>query len=377
MRIVLLVFARLLTSISYRMIYPFLSAFARGVGVDIPAVTLAVTSRALVGNFGTLLAAFSDRTGRKTGMVAGMAVFSLSLFLVVFWQVYPAFFAAVVLSTLGTYIFLPSLQAYLGDSIPYERRGRIMGLTELNWSLAFIVGIPLVGFLIARSGWISPFILLGGLGLLATALIARFIPGDTPVQKAGESFLPGLKSLLASPSVLAVLAVSLLLTAANETVNLVFGLWMEDSFGLQLAALGATSVVIGVSELGGEGLSSAFVDRVGKKKALAVGLALSSLAALLLPVLGRSTPGALAGLFFFYLTSEFTIVTSIPFVTSVYPAGRGKLMAANLVALALGRAIGAGLGAPLYSIGMPACAAAAAAFNLVALLALRRVKAGE
>jgi predicted MFS family arabinose efflux permease len=375
--IYIFIFARLVISTSYRMIYPFLSAFSRGIGVDIPAISLAITARALVGTLGPLLAAFTDRSGRKAGMLIGLTIFSASLFLVVFWPVYPAFFAAIVLSTLGSYVFMPSMQAYLGDRIPYEKRGRVMGLTELNWSLSFIAGIPLVGFLIARTGWVSPFLLLGFLSLAALALIAWRIPGDSAPHLASAGMKENFRALLAHPPVWAVLAMSLLMTTANEIVNLVFGLWMEDSFGLKLAALGAASMVIGIAELAGEGISAGFVDRIGKPRAVAAGLALNCLAALALPVIGRSSGLAMVALFLFYLTFEFMIVSSLPFVTAVYPQGRGTLMAANLVALALGRAIGAALGTALYSIGMAACAAASVVFSLLAMLALKRVHVSE
>ena len=66
------------------------------------------------------------------------------------------------------------------------------------------------------------------------------------------------------------LTMGLFTSASNEVVNLVFGVWLEDSFGLRIAALGAASAVIGLSELGGETLSVGFtdikyIDRDGKK----------------------------------------------------------------------------------------------------------------
>ena len=373
----LFIFARIITSIGYRMIYPFLSAFSRGIGVDLPAMSLAITARSLVSTLGPLLSTFTDRSGRKRGMLVGLAIFSLSLFIVVLWPVYPAFFAALVLSTLGAYVFAPSMQAYVGDRVPYEKRGRVIGLTELSWSFSFIAGIPLVGFLIARTGWVSPFILLGGLGLLALGLIAWRLPGDAPATAPTHSLRQNFRQILTHPAVQAVLVMSMLIATANESVNLVFGLWMEDSFGLQLAALGAASVVIGLSELGGEGASSAFVDRIGKERAVTAGLVLNALAAVLMTLLGRSTTGALVGLFLFYLTYEFTIVSSLSLVSAVYPQGRGTLMALNLVALALGRALGAVLSTQLYLVSMTACTIAAAGINLLAVLALRRVKVSE
>ena len=58
-------------------------------------------------------------------------------------------------------------------------------------------------------------------------------------------------------------------SAGNELVNLIFGVWLEDSFGLQIAALAGASAVIGFSELGGESLAALLTDRIGKPRALA------------------------------------------------------------------------------------------------------------
>ena len=52
---------------------------------------------------------------------------------------------ALLSSTLGNLTFIPAMQAYLGDRLPYERRGRILAYTEFGWSLAFIGGVPLMG----------------------------------------------------------------------------------------------------------------------------------------------------------------------------------------------------------------------------------------
>jgi predicted MFS family arabinose efflux permease len=167
----------------------------------------------------------------------------------------------------------------------------------------------------------------------------------------------------------------LLTSAGNELVNIVFGVWLEDSFGLKIAALGLAAAVIGISELTGEGLVAAFVDRIGKPRAVAFGLAANTLAALLLPWLGRTEPGALLGLFLFYFTFEFTMVSLIPMMTEVLPTARATMMAFNIAAFSLGRAIGAPLAPLLYSHGFWATALGAAVFNLAAMAALRVLSA--
>lgn len=356
----------------HRMVYPFLSTFARGVGVDIESMSYMLTMRSVIGTLGPFVASVADQRGRRFGMLLGVGMFTLGTVLVVFSPTFPALALALVLGTLGKYIFDPAMQAFLGDRVEYGRRGRVIAVTEFGWSLAFIAGVPLAGFLISRSGWMAPFPLLAVLGGLAMVAVMRLIPRDRPVDRGAN---PGgqFRRVLTHAPALAGLSIGMCVSAANETVNLIFGVWLEDSFGLQIAALGAAAAVIGLSELGGEGLVALFSDRLGKSRAIALGLALNSLAALALPWLGQSTFGALAGLLLFYLSFEFTIVSIIPMMTEVLPSARATLMAFNVAALSLGRALGAPLAPVLYGFGFPVVVIGAIGFNLLAFLGLARL----
>lgn len=366
----------------HRMVYPFLPAIGRGLGVDLAALSLALTIRSIAGAGGPFLASLADSKGRKPGMLLGLFIFSLGAGLVAIMPTYPAFLIALLLAILGKYTFDPAMQAYLGDRVKYTRRGRVLAFTELGWSLSFILGIPLMGFVIARGGWMAPFPFLTLLGLTALVVLAWMVPRESFDTKGNAGFRKNLYQVLSYPPALAGLSMGLLLSSANEVVNLIFGVWMEDSFGLQITALGAASALIGLSELGGESLAALVTDRLGKPLAVALGLGMNSLAALALPFLGSSLPGALAGLFLFYITFEYALVSSIPLMTEVLPAARATLMATNAAGLSLGRAIGALLASPLYLSGkawtevpdiLPG-ALAALIFNFLALLALRRLE---
>lgn len=362
----------------YRMVYPFLSVFGRGLGVDVPSMALAVTVRSLSGMLAPFLAVVADSRGRKLGMLLGVGFFIAGTGIVVLWPTYPVFVLALVLTIMSKYVFDPAMQAYLGDRVAYQSRGRVLAITEYGWSLSLIVGIPLVGFLIARRGWMAPFTLLALLGLLALLLLAWMLPKDPKPDTENPVFWSNLRAILTYGPALLALVLSFFMDVANEVVNLVFGVWMEDAFALKIAALGAASAVIGFSELGGESLSVWLTDFLGKTAAVGVGLVLNCFAALALPFLGSSLPGALVGLFFFYLTFEFTIVSSIPLVTEIMPSARATLVAVNVVGLSLGRAVGALLATQLYAWGkvfpflpdLLANALVALVFNLLALSTL-------
>jgi predicted MFS family arabinose efflux permease len=267
------------------------------------------------------------------------------------------------------------MQAYLGDRVPYERRGTALAVTEAAWSLAFIAGVPFMGLLIARFGWNAPFPLLAGAGLVMFFIIWRMIPRTDPSSPQPmaprATSLKNVRAVLTNLPALAAISIALWATAANELINLIFGLWLEDSFGLKIAALAGASAVIGLSELSGEGLVAFTTDRLGKPRALTLGLIGNILASLLLPIMGRTEIGALVGLFLFYITYEYVLVSHISLMTEVMPNARATLLSFNVMGHSLGRVIGA-LGATFIyqQFGFLPVTLIAVVFNVLALIGL-------
>ncbi|WP_322805709.1 MFS transporter [Thermanaerothrix sp.] len=370
---------RIVINTSYRMVYPFFSFFQGGLGVSLPAFSLVLTLRSFSGVVGPLLAPLTDRYGRRPAMLAGLGMFVLGSGLIALMPRYGSFLVGLFLMASAYQIFLPAMQAFLGDRVVYTERGRVMGLTELGWSLSFILGIPAVGWLVERVRiWWAPFVVFALVGIVLLGLLWWLVPRDPHGERhsASTSRLQ-VQALLHSPHVLIGLAMGLALTSANEMVNLVFGLWLESQFALQLAALGAASVVIGASELLGESVSALWVDRLGKERAVAVGIVLNSLAAVGLFLLGKTITGALIGLFLFYLTFEFALVSFLPLMSGTFPALRATVMAGTIAAFSLGRAVGAVLGPLTYGLGFGVNLGVAILFNTLALMALRRVHVAE
>jgi predicted MFS family arabinose efflux permease len=231
-----------------------------------------------------------------------------------------------------------------------------------------------MGFLIARYGWSAPFPLLAVLGIGMFIIIWKMIPREDPHHAPAAHPWANFGAVLKHLPALAGISIAVFASAGNELVTLVFGVWLEDSFGLKIAALGAASAVIGISELSGEGLVALFTDKLGKSRALALGLSASALSSILLPFIGRTQFGALIGLFFFYITFEFLMVSHAPLMTEVLPSARATVMAFNLAGHSLGRVIGALLAAFIYQwLGFGFVAGLAAVFYIFGLLALQQM----
>jgi predicted MFS family arabinose efflux permease len=269
------------------------------------------------------------------------------------------------------------MQAYFGDTIPYQRRGFVLGITEISWSLSFFLGVPLVAYMINRSGLLSPFILLAVLGVLSFLAVILLIPTNQTTGEPKPAILSNYKSVFTSTTALAATGITLLICAANQLVNGVFSVWLNESFGMQLAALGGASALIGFAELIGEGGVSAFADRIGFKRAVFWGLIASVLTSIILPLLGDTSWGAFLGLFLFYLAFEFTIVSLIPLIASLLPETRATLLAINIASANLGRGLGSLFVAPLYQEGFWLNAIFAGVVNLLAIVMLRYVVVKE
>jgi predicted MFS family arabinose efflux permease len=146
---------------------------------------------------------------------------------------------------------------------------------------------------------------------------------------------------------------------------------------LKIAALAGASAVIGISELSGEGLVALTTDRLGKPLALTIGLIGNACASILLPLIGHTPTGALTGLFFFYVTFEYVLVSHIPLMTELVPSARATMMSVNVTGHSLGRALGAFLATSLYqNFGFLVVSLTAVVFNIAGLMALRRMQKG-
>src|SRR3989304_117306 len=188
-----------------------------------------------------ILGSIADAGGRKATMLLGLVLFSVGASLVAIWPLFPVLVVSMVLATLGKVLFDPTMQAYLGEHIHYSRRGLAIAVTEFGWSGAFLLGVPLAGWAIAARGWTAPFPWLAALGLGAAGLLWAVLPADEHPRRPSSSWAGGLNLILRNRSAMAGLTFGILVSLANEGVNIVFGAWLGGAFGVKGMALGGGS----------------------------------------------------------------------------------------------------------------------------------------
>ncbi len=362
-QIVIIFTARTVVNTAHRIVYPFLPSIARGLGISLAAASGLVTARMIAGLAAPFFGPLADRHSRRGTMEVALGIFCLAGLLLVSAGAFAtgawvAAGAAFVFYGLAKVLYDPTVLAYMGDTVPYRERGRAIGIIELCWSSAWLIGVPASGLLIEQIEWRAPWIVLIGLGLLSLWLTHTGLPTSRPATRQGANrhsvaqITHAWGRILRRPRVSVLLLTSFLLTMALELPFIVYGAWLETSFGLSLSTLGLASIVVGLAEASAEMGTALLTDRMGKRRSVLTGLIGLAAGLLLLPRLASlGLAAALIGVMIVMLTFEFSIVSLLPLATELAPGERASLLSLNVTAFSLGRIAGAVGGGWLWQWG--------------------------
>jgi len=332
---------RLVVDTSFRMAYPFIPQISAGLNLSVASFGWLLTIRSTSGLLGPAIGRLADRIGRRNIMGAalliqfvGMAGMALAKG---WWGALPMFLVGV-----ATNAFLPSQQAYISDQVPYERRGRALASVDIAFAISGIVVMPAIGWMMNIWGWRIPFAVLSVLSLIAAVLIWRKLPAsETRTRSMAEPQRMG--ALLRQPNVLASAVVSMLLFAGVGIFMTFWSIWLSADYELDALGLGLTANRIGFAELAGAILAGLFIDRVGKRRGSLISLAIGAIFFGLLPGFSLTLSSSRIMLLLTVLWVEMSIVSLFPLYAEQAPDARATIF--SLVAL--GNAVGLGLGPPL------------------------------
>lgn len=345
---------RFILNTSRRFVYPFAPVLSRGLGVPLTAITSLIALNWATGIIAVFIGPVTDRLGYRLMMIAGMTMLAVGLLVSGFLPLYAVVLVALFLAALGKAVFDPAVQAYISEQVPYRRRGLAIGFLEYSWAGSALLGIPALAIVIDKFGWRSPFFLMGVLALLGIAALVVLIPRankDPARQDSKINLKAAWKRVLREKPARGALAFIFLVSAANDNLFVVYGAWLEKSFGLSIVALGLGTSAIGLAELLGETMTAVLADRIGLKRSVVTGLGICIIFYVLLPFLAQTITMAFVSLFLIFVAFEFMIVASVSMATELLPEARATMMATYLGAAGLGRVVGALIGGPVWLIG--------------------------
>ena len=353
--------AKLLIDTTLQLFNPYLTMIAAGVGISAVSMGGLVALRGLMGLSAPAIGTIADRIGYKKIMQVSLFLSGSGMMLAGFSKNVILFSVAMIITGIGQAGYTPNLHAYLSSKLPYEKRARGIGIVEYAWALAGIAGLFLAGYLIEEFSWRTPFLLFGTLLILSSFLYST-LPGNRtdknpklPVSKTAKLNIPLYKRMhrfldLGSNarSAWGTIIIQGLNLFAIMHVMIIHGGWLEREYGLSPTNLGSIAVIFGVTDLIASIYVSIAVDRIGKKKSVAIGVAGMTVGYVLMPFLNTGLYLAIFGLIIPRIFFEFATVSNLALISEQVPEQRGKVLSLSTTFGLIGITIASALGPVTY-----------------------------
>ena len=285
------------------------------------------------GASGLLASTYIDRFGRKRLLLVLYVLFGLATLACGVAPTYGTLMAARILAGAFGGVLSALSQTIVADVVPFERRGRAMGIVMTSFAVSTVAGVPLGLILAEHGGWNLPFIAIAALvGVLAIQAARTLPPLTAHVQAAGgRSALSGIAQVLADPNHRWAFLYSALLVSTGFTVIPYITIYMQANAGVRADQIPLAYLCGGIATLFTARWFGRWTDRWGKVRTFRA-LVLASVPCLLGITLCQWLPlwGVLlvSTLMFAFVSGR--MIPGMAIVTSAaQPALRGTFMTLN------------------------------------------------
>jgi MFS family permease len=370
--LLLVVFVNL---VGFGILLPLLPYYAQSFHAPAWQVTWIFTAFS-VGNFFAepIWGRLSDRVGRKPILLFTVFCSALGFTALAFA---PNIWMALLLRLFGglTTGNLSTIQGYIADVTPPEKRAGRMGYLGAAYGVGFVIGPAIGGFLAheaaGSAGFRLPLLVAAGMSLMAALGILVFVKESRTKHARAQQTTPhiSLKQAAKHPVLSRILVVTFLFITAFAAAESIFGLWTQKRFGWGPKELSLCFSAVALTAALAQGfLTGRLTRRYGEAAMLTTGLLLLA-AALALQPLGQGQGHTIA-LLALAVVGQSLVLPNLSALISrtTSPDSQGAVLGLNQAMGALARASGPVMGGALFSIVGPsapfyaaACLAAPAA----------------
>jgi len=367
--------ARLVANAAYRFAPLFLATIARGFDVSLSTLGFAIFVSELSGFASPFAGRIVDRLTHRNSMVLGLIGSAVGCTIAAVSTSPLMFAVGVTVLALTKQSFDLGLGAWIADHVPYNQRGKIVGLTETAWALGLLVGVSIMGLITAATNWRIGFAFAILCLVVSMFVIFNRVTNEARVPHESRSTTP---QRITGNSWLVVFTMFCIMCSA-QNLFVTFGAWLEDEFQFGAARLAVAGFSLGLVELVASVSSSRQTDKWGKERSIALGALLVIPGGIFLCLGSNNLIIGLIGVFIYFLGFEFSVVSLLSLATSLVPNSPGTGLGWVLGAGTLGRAVMAIIATHLFeSFGVQGPALMGASFGLLGALTItgyRRVKA--
>ena len=290
----------------------------------------------------------SDRIGRKPVLLITVAANAVGYLMLAFAPNIWLAIAVRLFTGLGAGN-VSTVQGYVADVTPPEKRAGRMGLIGAAFGAGFIAGPGLSGVLVqedmGRLGYQLPIFAACGLATLA-ALGAVFLLKESLVRRDGppprrEAFLSGVRHAAADPVISRVIVVTLIYMAGFSGMESTFGLWTGARYDWGAREVAFAFMVVGVVSVVCQSLATGrLARRFGESRVLAGGCLLFGLG-----LLGQWLSPAAWVVPVAMMVGGFGMALTMPNISAMIsmaapPDRQGAMLGLNMAASSTGRIVG-------------------------------------
>ena len=320
--------------LDFMIMMPLGPQFTALFGISNAQFGLLVSAYTLSAGFSGLMAAtYIDRFGRKQLLLGMYSLFGLATLACALAPDYLWLMVARVAAGLFGGVLSALSQTIVADVIPFERRGRAMGVVMTSFSVSTVAGVPLGLFLAAHFNWHAPFVGIAALvGLLSLAAWQTLPRLDAHLHHPERvSVWRGIGQVLAEPNHLKAFAVSGLMMFAAFTVIPYITIYLQSNAGMKTQEVPWIYLCGGLATLLSARYFGRLTDRVGKVQ-MFQRLALAVTVPLMATTLSQGLPlwGLLAISTLFFTGMSGRMIPGMAMISSAaLPRLRGTFMTLN------------------------------------------------
>ncbi|MEM7179438.1 MAG: MFS transporter [Spirochaetota bacterium] len=287
------------------------------------------------GASGFLSAILIDKFDRKHFLNFAYAGFLIGTLLCGFSESYTFLLLARILAGAFAGIVNSCTFAYIGDKIPYERRGKASGVVMSAFSVASVAGVPLGLILSTKYNWRVPFYSLFVLGSIFGFVSLFLLPNSTKHLEQGEnnklSPLASLFAIFNNRNHIVAFAFIMCITFSSFSVIPYIATYMVFNTGMAEKALSYVYLIGGGSTLVTARIIGRLSDTYGKATTFRTVASFS-----IIPIIAITHLSKIPLLYILCISTLFFILVSgrmIPamamITSSVSSKNRGSFMSIN------------------------------------------------
>ncbi|MGP2972126.1 MFS transporter [Serratia nematodiphila] len=326
-----------------------LPTIAKGVDVSIPMAGMLISAYAVGVMVGApLMTLLLSHRARRSALIFLMAIFTLGNVLSAVAPDYTTLMLSRIITSLNHGAFFGLGSVVAASVVPKEKQASAVATMFMGLTIANIGGVPAATWLGETIGWRMSFLATAGLGVIA--MLGLWL--SLPQGSAGAR--PDVKrelSVLVRPQVLSALLTTVLGAGAMFTLYTYISPVLQHITDATPLFVTSMLVLIGVGFSIGNYLGGKFADR-SESATLKGFLLLLVVIMLVIPFLARSEIGAAVSMVI-WGAATFAVVPPLQMrVMRVASEAPGLSSSVNIGAFNLGNALGAAAGGAVVSAGL-------------------------